>query len=90
MMQAKPDRATKFFQLSNTETARRQALLAIEMGKETKAQVKLATRSEQRNNSILIFTIITVIFLPLSFFTSYFGDVNILTDSFSTSANFLD
>jgi len=61
------------FQLSNTEAAYLQSQVAIEMAKETKLQVKLAVRMEMQNKSILIFTIITVIFLPLSFFTSYFG-----------------
>jgi len=61
------------FQLSNTEAAHLQSRVAVEMAKETKLQVDLAVRNEMRNTSILIFTIITVIFLPLSFFTSYFG-----------------
>ena len=34
---------------------------------------ELATIAESRNSAIYIFTIVTVIFLPLSFFTSYFG-----------------
>ncbi|KUJ16671.1 uncharacterized protein LY89DRAFT_684771 [Mollisia scopiformis] len=61
------------FQLSNTEAAYLQSQVAIEMAKETKLQVQLALKMAIQNKSILIFTIITVIFLPLSFFTSYFG-----------------
>ncbi|OCL02047.1 hypothetical protein AOQ84DRAFT_383087 [Glonium stellatum] len=61
------------FQVSNTETAFLQSKLAVRMEKETKVQVELAMKNDYQNKSILIFTIITVIFLPLSFFTSYFG-----------------
>jgi Mg2+ and Co2+ transporter CorA len=63
----------KLFQLSNIETASLQSEIALKMAKETEVQVKLAERNEFQNRSILIFTVITVIFLPLSFFTSYFG-----------------
>ena len=43
------------------------------MAEETTLQVALARKAERQNKAILIFTIVTVIFLPLSFFTSYFG-----------------
>ncbi|KAI4148954.1 MAG: hypothetical protein L6R39_002652 [Caloplaca ligustica] len=36
-------------------------------------QNELALLAESNNNAILVFTIVTIIFLPLSFFTSYFG-----------------
>ncbi|MCJ1397255.1 hypothetical protein MMC11_000447 [Xylographa trunciseda] len=61
------------FQLSNIETARHQSQLARKMAQETTLQVALARKAERQNKAILIFTIITVVFLPLSFFTSYFG-----------------
>ena len=63
----------QLFQLSSTETSRLQAELARSMARETEVQTNLAKRAQRQNQSILIFTIITVIFLPLSFFTSYFG-----------------
>lgn len=36
-------------------------------------QNELAIIAESNNKAILVFTIVTIIFLPLSFFTSYFG-----------------
>lgn len=63
----------QLFQLSNTETANRQSNLAKRMAEETTLQVALARKAERQNKAILIFTIVTVVFLPLSFFTSYFG-----------------
>ncbi|KAL8995068.1 MAG: hypothetical protein Q9169_005137 [Polycauliona sp. 2 TL-2023] len=36
-------------------------------------QNALALRADKNNRAILVFTIVTIIFLPLSFFTSYFG-----------------
>ena len=36
-------------------------------------QNELSIVSDGQNKAILIFTIVTTIFLPLSFFTSYFG-----------------
>lgn len=36
-------------------------------------QANLAIRADQNNRAILVFTVVTIIFLPLSFFTSYFG-----------------
>lgn len=33
----------------------------------------MAIVSESQNKAILVFTVVTVIFLPLSFFTSYYG-----------------
>lgn len=63
----------KLFQISNIDTAHLQSEIAIQMAKETQVQVNLAIRNESQNKSILVFTVITVIFLPLSFFTSYFG-----------------
>ncbi|CAF9933208.1 hypothetical protein IMSHALPRED_009091 [Imshaugia aleurites] len=36
-------------------------------------QNELAIVSDSQNKAILVFTIVTVIFLPLSFFTSYYG-----------------
>lgn len=63
----------KLFQISNIDTAHLQSEIAIKMAKETQVQVDLAIRNESQNKSILVFTVITVIFLPLSFFTSYFG-----------------
>ena len=36
-------------------------------------QNELALAVEGRNTAILVFTFVTIIFLPLSFFTSYFG-----------------
>ena len=36
-------------------------------------QNELAIIAESNNKAILVFTVVTVIFLPLSFFTSYFG-----------------
>ena len=36
-------------------------------------QNELAIMAESNNKAILVFTIVTIIFLPLSFFTSYFG-----------------
>ncbi|KAF8242642.1 hypothetical protein K440DRAFT_616194 [Wilcoxina mikolae CBS 423.85] len=75
------------FQIIGTETARQQALLVQQQAKETQMQVKLAqgqaeeTRiqvqlsksAQEQGKSVLVFTIITTVFLPLSFFTSYFG-----------------
>lgn len=63
----------KLFQISNIDTANLQSEIAIEMAKETQVQVNLAKRNDSQNKSIMVFTVITVIFLPLSFFTSYFG-----------------
>ena len=63
----------KLFQISNIDTANLQAEMAIQMAKETQVQVNLAKRNESQNKSIMVFTVVTVIFLPLSFFTSYFG-----------------
>lgn len=48
------------------------------MFKESQHQVMLARKAAQQNNAILIFTIITAIFLPLSFFSSYFGKSSFL------------
>lgn len=45
----------------------------MRMAEETTLQVALARKAERQNKAILIFTIVTVVFLPLSFFTSYFG-----------------
>lgn len=61
------------FQLSNIETANLQSEIALKMAEETKIQVDLAKRNESQNKAIMVFTVITVVFLPLSFFTSYFG-----------------
>ncbi|KAL8722755.1 MAG: hypothetical protein Q9225_000816 [Loekoesia sp. 1 TL-2023] len=36
-------------------------------------QNELAILAESNNKAIMVFTIVTIIFLPLSFFTSYFG-----------------
>ena len=36
-------------------------------------QNELAIIAESNNKAILVFTIVTIVFLPLSFFTSYFG-----------------
>lgn len=36
-------------------------------------QNEMALIAESNNQAILVFTIVTVVFLPLSFFTSYFG-----------------
>ena len=36
-------------------------------------QNEIAIRNDTNNKAILVFTIVTIIFLPLSFFTSYFG-----------------
>ena len=36
-------------------------------------QNELAIVSESQNKAIMVFTVVTVIFLPLSFFTSYYG-----------------
>lgn len=36
-------------------------------------QNELAIIAESNNKAILVFTVVTIIFLPLSFFTSYFG-----------------
>ena len=36
-------------------------------------QNELTLIAESNNRAILVFTIVTIIFLPLSFFTSYFG-----------------
>lgn len=36
-------------------------------------QNELAIVSDSQNKAVLVFTIVTVIFLPLSFFTSYYG-----------------
>lgn len=36
-------------------------------------QNELTLLAESNNRAILVFTILTIIFLPLSFFTSYFG-----------------
>ena len=36
-------------------------------------QNELAIVSDSQNKAILVFTIVTVVFLPLSFFTSYYG-----------------
>ncbi|MDI1491287.1 MAG: hypothetical protein OHK93_002496 [Ramalina farinacea] len=39
----------------------------------TMEQNELTLMAESNNRAILVFTIVTIIFLPLSFFTSYFG-----------------
>ncbi|KAI4090289.1 MAG: hypothetical protein LQ344_004837 [Seirophora lacunosa] len=36
-------------------------------------QNELAIMAESNNKAILVFTVVTIVFLPLSFFTSYFG-----------------
>ena len=54
---------------------------------ETTLQVKLAEKAERQNKSILIFTIITVIFVPLSFFTSYFGTSKRLSTHHTIKSN---
>lgn len=36
-------------------------------------QNELAVAAESNNKAILVFTVVTTIFLPLSFFTSYYG-----------------
>lgn len=36
-------------------------------------QNELAILAESNNKAILVFTAVTIVFLPLSFFTSYFG-----------------
>ena len=36
-------------------------------------QNELSLKADKNNRAILVFTIVTIIFLPLSFFTSYFG-----------------
>lgn len=36
-------------------------------------QNELAIIAESNNKAILVFTVVTIVFLPLSFFTSYFG-----------------
>lgn len=36
-------------------------------------QNEIAIYAESNNKAILVFTIVTIVFLPLSFFTSYFG-----------------
>jgi len=41
--------------------------------KEAEASAKLSYETFKQGGSIMIFTIITIIFLPLSFFTSLFG-----------------
>ncbi|KAL9619188.1 MAG: hypothetical protein Q9160_006197 [Pyrenula sp. 1 TL-2023] len=61
------------FQLSNIEIANQQSELAKKMAQETTRQVELADKADRQNKAILIFTVVTVVFLPLSFFTSYFG-----------------
>lgn len=64
----------QLFQLSNLETSYQQSQIARTMVQETALQVRLARKAKHLNEAILIFTIITVVFLPLSFFTSYFGN----------------
>lgn len=44
--------------------------LAKQAAEQAAFQVKLAKQSTEQNKSFLVFTIITTIFLPLSFFTS--------------------
>jgi Mg2+ and Co2+ transporter CorA len=63
----------QLFQLTNTMTAHYQSKLAEKMKDETQTQVVIAKRSERQNSAILILSGISVIFLPLSFITSYFG-----------------
>ena len=36
-------------------------------------QNELAIIAESNNKAILVFTVVTIVFLPLSFFTSYYG-----------------
>ena len=66
------------FQLSNTKTALHQQQLAKDMKVETEKQLAIAERSEQLNNAILVLSGITVIFLPLSFLTGFFGKFALL------------
>ena len=54
------------------------------MARETYLQSKLAKHAQRQNKSILTFTIITVIFLPLSFFTSYFGTYIMLLTQYTS------
>ncbi|KAI5796582.1 hypothetical protein EDC01DRAFT_651951 [Geopyxis carbonaria] len=60
--------------------AQRQTWAATKQAEETKIQVELSKRAQElsrqtqeQGKSVLVFTIITTIFLPMSFFTSYFG-----------------
>jgi len=39
----------------------------------TVEQNELAIVADHQNKAVMLFTIVTIIFLPLSFFTSYFG-----------------
>ena len=48
-------------------------------------QNELAIVSDSQNKAIMVFTVVTVIFLPLSFFTSYYG-MN-LSDVVNTAKN---
>lgn len=64
----------QLFQLSNLETSNQQSQMAQILAQETALQVELARKAKSLNEAILIFTITTVVFLPLSFFTSYFGN----------------
>ena len=52
-------------------------------------QNELAIIAESNNKAILIFTVVTIIFLPLSFFTSYFGmNLRVIIDTERTERYF--
>lgn len=52
-------------------------------------QNEIAIYAESNNKAILIFTIVTIVFLPLSFFTSYFGmNLQGITDTNKTQRDF--
>ena len=52
-------------------------------------QNELAVVADSQNKAILVFTGVTIIFLPLSFFTSYWGmNLNSMPESRRTEAYF--
>lgn len=53
-----------------------QAEIAKQTKEETVIQVRMAERAEEQSKSVLVFTIITTVFLPLSFFTSVWPPVD--------------
>lgn len=52
-------------------------------------QNELAIVSDSQNKAVLIFTGVTIVFLPLSFFTSYYGmNLSTIVDTPRTEAYF--
>ena len=52
------------------EIAKQQLEAARQQARESRIQAELADKAQEMGKSVLVFTIVTTVFLPLSFFTS--------------------